>query len=229
MTQRHPEIAGRLARVRDRIAEAAISAGRSAGEVRLVAISKYATVEQVLAAAQAGQIDFGENYVVDGLKKIEAIANPILRWHMIGQLQSNKAAKAALGFQVIESLGTVRAARAVSRAMEAAGDKRSCFLQIRLGGPEGRGGVEPDDAQQVAREIASLPGIALDGVMGVAPPGEQARPHFARLREICEKLRSLDLDSAPFAEISAGMSGDFESAIAEGSTSVRIGRAIFGE
>jgi pyridoxal phosphate enzyme (YggS family) len=223
------EIAARLARVRDRIGEAAVVAGRAAGDVRLVAVSKYATVEQIRAAAGAGQTDFGENYVVEGIKKIEALADPALRWHMIGQLQSNKAAKAASAFHVIESLSAVRAARAVSRAMAAAGDVRSCLLQIRLGGAEGRGGVEPEKAQEVAAEIASLPGIALDGVMGVAPPGERARPHFARLREICEKLRSLNLDSAPFSEISAGMSGDFESAIAEGSTSVRIGRSIFGE
>jgi pyridoxal phosphate enzyme (YggS family) len=229
VTDPRKEIAARLARIRERLAGAAAKAGRAEDDVRLVAVSKYATVDQIRAAADAGQVDFGENYVVEGLKKIAELENPALRWHMIGQLQSNKAAKAALGFQVIESLSTVRAARAVSRAMEAVGEARSCLLQIRLGGPEGRGGVEPDSAQEVAAEIASLPGIMLDGVMGVAPPGEQAGPHFARLREICEKLRSLDLNSAPFVEISAGMSADFEAAIAEGSTSVRIGRAIFGE
>ena len=223
------QIGDRLRTVKDSIAESALSAGRDPAEVRLVAVSKYAGVEQIRAAADSGQREFGENYVVDGLRKIEALADLSLCWHMIGQLQSNKAAKAARGFQVIQSLSTISAAAAISRAMQGSGESRSCLLQIRLGGPVGRGGVEPEQAQDIAAEIAELPGIILDGVMGVAPVGERPGPHFAGLRELCEKLRAQALPSAPFTEISAGMSSDFDAAIAEGATSVRIGRAIFGE
>jgi hypothetical protein len=223
------QIGDRLRAVKDAIAESALKAGRDPAEVRLVAVSKYAGVEQIRAAADAGQCEFGENYVVDGLRKIEVLADRLLRWHMIGQLQSNKAAKAARGFQVIQSLSTISAAAAISRAMQDSGESRSCLLQIRLGGPVGRGGVEPEQAQETAGEIAELPGIILDGVMGVAPVGERPGPHFARLRELCENLRAQAFSSAPFTEISAGMSLDFDEAIAEGATSVRIGRAIFGE
>jgi pyridoxal phosphate enzyme (YggS family) len=223
------EIADRLKNVKDEIAECALRAGRDSTAVRLVAVSKYASVAQIRAAADAGQSEFGENYVVAGLQKIEALGDRSLRWHMVGQLQSNKAAKAALGFQVIESLSSIRCAAAISRVMQAQGEARSCLLQIRLDGHAGRGGVEPEAAGEMASQIASLPGIVLDGVMGVAPVGEAPGPHFARLRELCEKLRAQDMPSAPMTEISAGMSTDFTVAIAEGATSVRIGRAIFGE
>jgi len=222
------DIAERLAGVRDSLAEAARRAGRRAEEIRLVAVSKKVDVDAVVEAAEAGQRDFGENYVVDGLRKIQAVGRDDLRWHMIGHLQSNKGAKAGRAFHMIHSLTSVAAGRAVSRAAVAVGRPCRGLIQIHLGGGAQRSGVASADVTALAHDLAELPGLLLDGVMGVAPLGEPARPHFARLRQILEDLRSLDLPNAPLSQLSAGMTDDYVEAIAEGATIVRLGRAIFG-
>jgi len=231
------DYACRLDDAHRRIADASKLAGRSAGEVRLVAVSKYATIEQVVAVYAAGQRDFGENYVLDGIRKkdaVEAALGPVAmredppRWHMIGQLQSNKAARASQAFDLIHTLASMRAARAISRAM--AGSERAgiALVQIHLGGSAERGGIEPDEAEELVREACKLGGLRLDGVMGVAPPDEDPRPHFARLRAARDRLSALGETRAPMTEISAGMSDDFEQAILEGATIVRLGRTLFG-
>jgi pyridoxal phosphate enzyme (YggS family) len=221
-------IAERLEATRQSVAEAARAAGRQPGEVRLIAVSKSVGVAAIEQAARAGQCDFGENYVQDAMAKIAGLESYELRWHMIGQLQSNKAAKVARTFHLVHSLASLSAARAISRAMVADGSTCRLLLQIRLGGPTGRGGVSDDDAPGIARSVAAMPGIRLEGVMGVAPQGVDARPHFARLRSVLETLRGLGLPNAPLTELSAGMTDDFREAILEGATIVRIGRAIFG-
>ncbi len=228
-------IAERLAQLRAQLAGAARAAGREAGSVRLLAVSKKVDVAAVVEAAAAGQAEFAENYVQDGLAKICAIEDGGLiapqlrpRWHMIGKLQSNKAAKAARIFDVLHGLDSMSAARAISRAMEAAGRRAELMLQIKLGGGEQRAGVPPAEAAPFLEAACRLPGLSFIGVMGVAPQQGDPRPHFARLRELSEKLRVMDLPNAPLQEISAGMSGDFVEAVAEGATMVRIGSAIFG-
>jgi pyridoxal phosphate enzyme (YggS family) len=222
-------ISERLSAVRDQIEEGVRRAGRDAGAVTLVAVTKRVPIEAVRAAMVAGQKDFGENYVQEGIAKIEALAAPDLRWHLIGALQSNKAARAARSFHLLHSVCSESVARAISREMIASGRDAHVLLQIRLGGGGGRAGVEWHDAEAMARALTELPGIRLDGVMGVAAQGESARPQFARLFSCLERLRSLGLPRAPLREMSAGMSADFMDAILEGATMVRIGAAIFGQ
>lgn len=222
-------VSQRLLAVRGEIADCARSVGRDSGEITLVAVSKRVPLDVVRAAVEAGQKDFGENYVQEGLAKIEALSTPDLRWHLIGALQSNKAARAARSFHLLHSVCSESVARAISREMIAAGREARVLLQVRLGGGPGRAGVEPQAAAAMARVVTELPGIQLDGVMGVAAQGESTRPQFARLFALLEQLRRLGLPRAPLREMSAGMSADFPDAIREGATIVRVGSAIFGE
>lgn len=221
-------VAERLLALREEIAECAHGAGRSSGDITLVAVTKRVPLDAVRAAIAAGQEDFGENYVQEGIGKIEALAMPELRWHLVGALQSNKAARAARSFHLLHSVCTESVARAISREMVASAREARVLLQIRLGGGGGRAGVEPEMAEETARTLTALPGIHLEGVMGVAAQGEPARPQFARLFSLLERLRALGLPRAPLGEMSAGMSADFPDAIREGATIVRIGSAIFG-
>jgi len=220
-------IAERLAGVRERLAAAATRAGRDPADVRLIAVSKNVDADAIRAAHDAGQTDFGENYVQPALAKIEALGTARIRWHMIGQLQSNKAARVARAFDVVHSLASTSAARAMSRALAEQGRSCEVLVQVHLGGGAARGGVAPERAAAFVAEVAGLPGLIVDGVMGVAPRGEEARPAFARLRRVLEELRDLGLEGVPLRELSAGMSGDYEAAVLEGATLVRIGRAIF--
>jgi pyridoxal phosphate enzyme (YggS family) len=216
----------RLGAVRAAIAEAAVRAGRRPEEIRIVAASKYAGVEAIEELARAGQRDFGENYVQPAIEKMRALAHLDLRWHFIGALQSNKAARAARVFHLVHTVAGESALAAIAKAMEA--DQTTCriLVQVRLAEGE-RAGVAPQDAAAFVRAACGRPGIVVDGVMGLPPAGEPARPHFARLRAVLEDLRMLRLDAAPLTEMSAGMTEDFADAILEGSTMVRIGRALF--
>ncbi|MFQ5352930.1 MAG: YggS family pyridoxal phosphate-dependent enzyme [Candidatus Binatia bacterium] len=221
-------IAERLAELRRLIGEAARLAGRRASEVVLVAVTKNTNEAAIREAAAAGQRDFGENYVQRGLDRARSPDLGGLRWHLIGALQSNKAARAARGFWLLHGLDSVSAARAISRAMVADGSTCRVLLQIKLGGGTARAGVRPDGALGFLHELSALPGLQIDGVMGVADPAREARPQFAMLRELLERLRAEGLPGAPLREMSAGMSQDYVDAILEGSTMVRIGSAIFG-
>jgi pyridoxal phosphate enzyme (YggS family) len=220
-------IAERLGQVRRAVAAAARQAGRDPEEIRIIAASKYADVAMIQEAADAGQRDFGENYLQQALAKMRALDRTDIRWHFIGGLQSNKAAKAARAFHLIHTLSSESALQALARALRA--DAGSCrvLVQVRLGAA-GRPGVEPAQTAALVRAAAAVPSMIVDGLMGMAPLGEPPRPHFARLREILEDLRALDLPQAPLREMSAGISEDFEDAIREGATMVRIGRSLFG-
>lgn len=223
------QVSERLVAIRGEIEQCALRAGRDPREITLVAVTKRVPVEDVRAALAAGQKEFGENYVQEGVAKIEALAAPDARWHLIGALQSNKAARAARSFHMLHSVCTESVARAISREMVQAGRNARVLMQIRLGGGPGRGGVDPNEAEAAARMITAMPGIELEGVMGVAAQDEPARPQFARLFALLERLRGLGLPHAPLREMSAGMSADFADAIREGATMLRIGSAIFGE
>lgn len=219
-------VASRLDQVREAVSGAAQRAGRSLADVRIIAASKYADVAAIEALADAGQRDFGENYVQSALSKMRALQRPDLRWHLIGTLQSNKAARAADAFHLIHTLASGSAVEAIARALRSKSTRCRVLVQIRLG--EERAGVDPAKAKDFVLMATKGTGIVVDGVMGMAPLGEDPHPHFARLRQVLDDLRAMKIPDAPLTEMSAGMSDDFEAAIAEGSTMVRIGRALFG-
>jgi pyridoxal phosphate enzyme (YggS family) len=223
-----------LAAVRERIAAAARAAGRDPADVRLIAVSKTWPAEDVRAAAALGQADFGENRAQELLGKAAALQDlalqdPPLRWHFIGQLQRNKAAAVARTGAVVHSVDRLPLAAALSRAGEAAARPVEVLLQVDLGGPAGeeaaRGGAPVDGIPALADAVAELAGLRLRGLMAVAPRGEDPGPAFARLAELVGRVRA---DHPGVTEISAGMSGDLEDAIAAGATLVRVGTAIFG-
>jgi PLP dependent protein len=227
-------IAANLAAVRQRIARAAEANGRTADAVRLVAVSKTFGVDAIRAAIDAGHRDFGENRVQEALPKIEALAvqHPDLRWHLIGHLQSNKARKAGRPFDAIHSVDSLDLLR---RLDEAAADGRrqpQILIQVDLAGEATKFGAPPDEARAIVREATTLKAARLVGLMTLPPFYDDplaARPVFARLRAFRDALIEDGIPAAQLAELSMGMSHDFEAAIAEGATIVRVGSAIFGQ
>jgi pyridoxal phosphate enzyme (YggS family) len=221
---------GRLDHVRERIARAARRVGRDPGAVRLVAVSKTYSIDHVLAAARAGQTDFGENRVQEGLQKIAQSADTTIRWHVIGHLQSNKARKAAEAFDWIQSIDSLDLLRKVDEAAAAAGRRPKVLVQVDLAGEATKFGAPPE--QVPAMFEAELKAVDLVGLMLLPPAAEdpdEARPWFRRLVAFRNGLAAAGVPAGRLAELSMGMSHDFEVAIEEGATIVRIGSAIFGE
>jgi hypothetical protein len=226
------EIPQRLARVRDRIADAAGRAGRSPGDVRLIAVSKTHPIDAVRAAADAGQTDFGENKVQDALQKIAQSADNRLRWHLVGHLQSNKAKKAAAGVHAIHSIDSVDLLRKVDQAAAAAGRTVDVLVQVDLALEETKFGAPEDAVPGIFEESERCTAARLVGLMLLPPLAENpedARPWFVRLRGIRDRLRDRGVAPERLGELSMGMSHDFEVAIEEGATMIRVGTAIFGE
>ncbi|MEO5824139.1 MAG: YggS family pyridoxal phosphate-dependent enzyme [Vicinamibacteraceae bacterium] len=226
-------IAANLAAVRARVARAAEANGRTADAVQLVAVSKTFGLDAIRAAIAAGQQDFGENRVQEALPKIEALSaeHPDLRWHLIGHLQSNKARKAGRPFDAVHSVDSLELLR---RLDEAAADGRRqplLLVQVDLAGEATKFGATPDEARAIVQAAASLRAARLVGLMTLPPFYDDpvaARPIFARLRAFRDELVASGVPAAQLAELSMGMSHDFEVAIAEGATIVRVGSAIFG-
>lgn len=221
------ELAANLAAVRARIAAACAQAGRPASEVRLIAVTKTFPAADVMRLNRLGVTDFGENKDQEAAPKAAecATAGLTLRWHFVGQLQVNKAGSVASYADVVHSVDRARLVTALGRRAVAAGRELSCLVQVSLDGAPGRGGALPDQVSALAAAISAEPGLALGGVMAVAPLGAPARPAYARLRQIAESVRSQHPGASV---ISAGMSGDLGEAIAEGATHLRIGTALLG-
>jgi len=214
--------------VRRRIAAAARKAGRDPLAVKLVAVSKTVDLERIKEARDAGQKIFGENYLQEARGKIEALGEAA-SWHFIGHLQSNKAKAAVALFDLIHGVDSLKLARALDAAAARTDKVQDILIQINLGGEETKSGASPDAAPALLREIARLPHLRVAGLMTMPPwftDPEVVRPYFRGLRELRERL--LPLEICPLPELSMGMSGDFEAAIEEGATLVRIGTAIFG-
>ncbi len=218
-----------LRAVRARIDAAALAAGRDPGTVALLAVSKTRPADDVRTLVGLGQCDVGENRVQELTGKAAELADLPVRWHFIGQLQRNKAAAVARLGAVVHSVDRAALAQALSRAGEGAGRRVDVLLQVDLGGPEGelgaRGGADPAEVPALADAVAELPGVRLCGLMAVAPRGAAPAPAFARLAELAARVRS---DHPGAGELSAGMSGDLEEAVAAGATIVRVGTALFG-
>ncbi len=225
-------LADNEARVRERIAEAALRAGRQPGDVRLVGVTKTHPAELVIAAARLGLRDFGENRVQEAAAKIPvvnaALASPPT-WHLVGTLQRNKVKAALSLFAIIQSVDSVRLAETISRL--AHDEPFPVLLEVYLGGDPTRPGFRPAELTAAVERIVALPGLRIQGLMTVAPLGlaeRETRACFARLRELRDRLAT-QFPRADWRELSMGMTDDFPLAIAEGATCVRIGRALFGE
>jgi len=224
-------IARNLETVRARIDAAARRVGRDPSAVRLIAVSKTFSADHVRAAFAAGQRDFGENKVQEALQKIEQTADMEMRWHLIGHLQSNKAKKAAKPFACIHSVDSVDLLEKLDEAAAAQGASPEILVQVDLAGEATKFGAPADEARRTVEAALNARALRLAGVMIVPPwneDQEQTRPWFGRLRELRDSWIADGLPAAPLQQLSMGMSHDFEAAIEEGSTLVRVGTAIFG-
>lgn len=221
-------IATRIQQVRARIAAACAAAGRPVNSVTLLAVSKLQPVQAIRDARACGLLDFGENYVQEGLDKICALGDAALRWHLIGPLQSNKTRAVAEHFHWVHGIDRLKIAQRLSEQRPAGYPPLQVCLQVNTSGEASKHGVAPSEVPALAHAVADLPRLRLRGLMSIPAPAstEQARrePHRA-LRGLWETLRAqgLDLDT-----LSMGMSDDLEAAIAEGATIVRVGTALFG-
>ncbi|HLM07999.1 MAG TPA: YggS family pyridoxal phosphate-dependent enzyme [Blastococcus sp.] len=219
-----------LRSVRARIDAAARAAGRDPSTVALMAVSKTWPAADVRALAALGQRDFGENRAQELLGKVAELDDVPLRWHFVGQLQRNKAAAVARAGAVVHSVDRARLAEVLDRAGQELGRPVDVLVQVDLGGaaagPAARGGADPADVPALADAVAGCAGLRLRGLMAVAPRGEEPGPAFERLAALAARVRA---DHPDAVELSAGMSGDLEAAIAAGATVVRVGTALFGE
>ncbi|WP_448004387.1 YggS family pyridoxal phosphate-dependent enzyme [Agromyces bauzanensis] len=214
-------LADRLAAVQGSVADAARDAGRSPSEITIIVVTKFQPVSLIAELASLGVRDVGENRHQEAKAKAEALADLGLRWHFVGQLQSKKARQVRAYASAIHSVDRASLVDAL-RSDEASVD---CFVQVDLTDDPGRGGVAPEGLEALVEHVLETPGLHLRGLMAVAPLGEPARPAFARVRLLSERIRAL----APHAtDLSMGMSHDFREAILEGATHLRIGTAITG-
>ena len=218
----------RLARLEEGIATAAKRAGRNPAEIELVAVSKTQPVENIQQALRAGLLQFGENKVQEGRGKIESIGRGV--WHLIGHLQTNKVREAVRLFDFIDSVDRLDLAEEIARRAEIIGKVQKVLLQVNIAGESAKFGCAPASARALAEAINALPRLALQGLMTIAPYSsepEKSRPHFSGLRELRDNIE--DETGLRLPVLSMGMSGDYAVAIDEGSTSIRIGTALFGE
>ena len=224
MTAHTLTIAERLEAVRTEIAQICERADRDPREVRLIAVSKTHSSETIREALAAGQIEFGENRVQEGLAKLDELADSEARIHLIGHLQRNKA-RFAGRFASVQSIDSVRLAEAVARQLDAPPNPPlDALLEVNVAGEASKQGFAPAELESAFAQIAALPQLRVRGLMTIAPlvaDAEQVRPVFRRLREL--------RDALGLPELSMGMSNDYAVAIEEGATIVRIGRAVFGE
>jgi pyridoxal phosphate enzyme (YggS family) len=230
-------VAAGLAAVRARIARAAARAGRDPSDVRLIAVSKTFPLESVLAAAAAGQRDFGENRVQEALQKQEALqrtgpsADTPLEWHLIGHLQSNKARRAAGAFACIHSVDSADLLRRLDAAAAETGVRQDVLVQVDLAGEATKFGAATDEAERIVEAGAACRAVRVRGLMLLPPwfdDPEMTRPFFRRLVEFRDRLLARGVPAPMLRELSMGMSHDLEVAIEEGATMVRVGTAIFG-
>ena len=223
-------LAENLRRVRERIDTAARAAGRDPATVHLLAVSKTWPAADVRALAGLGQCHFAENRVQELVSKAGELADlPEVRWHLVGQLQRNKAAAAARLGATVHSVDRAALVEALDRAAERVERTLDVYVQVDLGGPEGelatRGGADPADVPALADAVAGSSALRLRGLMTVAPRGEAPALAFARLAELAARVRAAHPGAS---ELSAGMSADLEAAVTAGATVVRVGTALFG-
>jgi pyridoxal phosphate enzyme (YggS family) len=224
------EISENLARVRERIEKAALRCGRDPRKVRLVAVSKTVEAERVRQAISAGVKILGENYVQEAQKKIEILGHDVA-WHFIGHLQTNKAKVAVRLFRLIHSVDSLNLARELNRQAQLQGKVLPVLLQVNLSGETTKFGAREKEISQVIETLSAMEGLLVKGLMTMPPyfeNPEASRPYYAELRKLGERLAQQKPSRILLEELSMGMSNDFEVAIEEGATLVRVGTAIFG-
>ena len=224
-------IAARLTEVRSRIAAAARSAGRDPSTIQLIAVSKTFPIDLVREAYAAGQRDFGENRVQEALQKIEKAADLEIRWHLLGHLQTNKARKAGAAFATIQSIDSVELLEKLDLAAVEAGATPELLIQVDVAGEATKFGAPPAGVPRLFEAGARLRAARVVGLMTLPPvpqTPEDARPWFRRVRDLRDGWLGSGVPGSMLRELSMGMSGDFDVAIQEGATMVRVGTAIFG-
>jgi len=224
-------IADNLRTVKSRIKAAALRCGRQPEDIRLVAVSKNVPAERIRDAVSAGAMILGENYIQEAREKI-ALISIQAEWHFIGHLQSNKAKFAAELFSMIHSVDRVSLAEELSKEARKRNKILPVLIQVNISGEETKSGIDPSGTRQLVQQAALLPSLSAQGLMTMPPwfeNPEEARPYFRALRKLRDGLAAEKIPNVSLTELSMGMSGDFEVAIEEGATLVRIGTAIFGE
>jgi pyridoxal phosphate enzyme (YggS family) len=221
------DIGANVARVRARIADAALRSGRRPESVLLVAVTKTVGLDRIREGVECGLRVLGENRVQEARAKVPEI--PGVAWHLVGSLQRNKINEALRLFEVIHSVDSLSLAEEISRKAEGGPRRAEALIQVNISQETQKHGVAPEDAAGLLAQTLRLPGLRVRGLMGMGPlvpDPESARPYFRRLREIRDRLRE-SLDAASLEDLSMGMTDDFEVAIEEGATMVRVGRALF--
>lgn len=225
-------IGDRLLDIKRRIETAARRSGRPPEAVRLVAVAKTHPAELVRCAIAAGVTIVGENYIQEASNKFDALIDQMVSWHFIGHLQRNKAKYAVRMFDLIHTVDSIKLARELEHQAQKAGKVQDVLVQVNIGGEASKSGVAEQALADLLYGIHNLPHIRVRGLMTLPPffdDPEGARPCFAAMRRLSERVRSWVIPNIEMAELSMGMTGDFETAVEEGATLVRIGTAIFGE
>lgn len=221
-----------LTHVLDRIAHAARSAGRDPNDIRLVTVTKTQPLECLQQIIEAGSTHIGENYIQEAREKIDRLAHSPVQWHLIGHLQTNKAKHAVRMFDLIHTVDSQKLADELNRQAGKIGKQQAVLVQVNISGERRKFGISPERAKQLVRSIRDMPHLQVQGLMTIPPffgVAEQSRPIFCALRELCRHLHD-DLSMGDhFKELSMGMTDDYEVAVTEGATLVRVGTALFGE
>lgn len=224
-------IADNIAQIRQQIVAACQRAGRNPDAVHLIAVSKIKPAADIEAAFSSGQQLFGESYVQEFRDKAPQVQAPV-EWHYIGGLQSNKVKYLRGRVAMIHSVDRLSLAKEISRQWQKSDASCKILLQVNIGEEEQKSGCAPDNLEQLVRSVAELPKLQVCGLMCLPPycaDAEEVRPYFRRMRELAEQIDGLQITGVSMQELSMGMSGDFEVAVEEGATLVRVGTAIFGE
>jgi len=224
-------IADNIRMVKDRISSAAKRAGRDPASVRLVVVTKTIDPGRIKEAVDAGAAILGENRVQEAKEKIEKLG-PIASWHLIGHLQANKAKYAVKLFDLIHSVDSLELAAEIDKQAAKIGKVQNVLVEVNIAGEASKAGMAVKKAPALVREIARHRNISIQGLMTIPPFPERpddSRPYFCVLRELAETIAGENIPNATMKELSMGMSGDFEVAIEEGATMVRVGTSIFGE
>ncbi|WP_035264282.1 YggS family pyridoxal phosphate-dependent enzyme [Desulfosarcina sp. BuS5] len=222
----------RLNSIKKKITDAAVSCGRDPADIRLVAVSKRIPENKIREAIEAGADILGENFIQEAREKTDHLSSCNVSWHFIGHLQSNKSKYAVRMFDFIHTVDSIKLALEINKRAEKINKIQNILIQVNISGELSKSGVEPEKIMDLLKEISRLKNISVKGLMTMPPyfsNPEKARPFFASLRKLREAIKKEDIPGIFMEELSMGMTGDFEAAIEEGATLVRIGTAIFGK